>query len=49
MPANESIAPAVTATGGETPWRWKNRMLTAIRASAEGSATFMNPIASCIA
>ena len=49
LPANESIAPAVTATGGEMPCRWKNRMFTAIRAIDDGRARFMNPTASCIA
>jgi hypothetical protein len=39
--ANESIVPDVTATGAERPWRWKKRMLTAIRARFDGSATFM--------
>jgi hypothetical protein len=35
---NESIAPAVTAVAGGTPWRWKNRMLIAMRARLEGRA-----------
>jgi hypothetical protein len=46
--ANESIAPDATAVGAERPCRWKKRMLTAIRARFEGSATFMYPVASCI-
>ena len=41
MLVNESIAPAVTAPAGGTPWRWKKRMLTAIRAKFEGNARFM--------
>ena len=41
VPANESIAPDVTAEAGGTPSRWKKRMLTAIRAKLEGSARFM--------
>ena len=48
LPANESITPAVTAAAGGTPWRWKKRTLIAIRAIDEGSARFMNPVASCI-
>ena len=47
--AKESIAPAATEVAAERPWRWKKRMLTAIRARLEGSATFMYPVASCIA
>lgn len=39
--AIESIAPDATAIGAEMPWRWKKRMLIAIRARFEGSATFM--------
>ena len=39
--ANESIAPAVTAAVGGIPWRWKKRMLIAIRAMLDGSARFM--------
>ena len=41
VPTNESIAPDATAVGAERPWRWKKRMLTAIRARFDGSATFM--------
>ena len=41
MLTNESIVPAVTAVAGATPWRWKKRMLTAIRARLDGSARFM--------
>ena len=37
----ESIAPDVIAIAGATPWRWKNRTLTARRAMLEGSARFM--------
>ena len=48
VPTNESIAPEATAIGAESPCRWKKRMLTAIRARFDGSATFMYPIASCI-
>ena len=39
--ANESIAPAVTAVVGGMPWRWKKRMLIAMRARLDGSARFM--------
>src|SRR5262245_14563495 len=39
--ANESITPDATAVGAESPCRWKKRMLTAIRARFDGSATFM--------
>jgi hypothetical protein len=39
--ANESIAPEAIAVAGVSPWRWKKRTLTAIRARFEGSATFM--------
>jgi hypothetical protein len=39
--ANESIAPEATAVGPDRPWRWKKRMLTAMRARFDGSATFM--------
>src|SRR5262249_6256526 len=49
VPANESIAPDATAVGAESPWRWKNRMFTAMRARFEGSAPFMYPVAGCIA
>ena len=37
---NESIMPAVTAVAGGTPWRWKKRMLIAMRARLEGRARF---------
>ena len=39
--AKESIAPAVTAAVGGMPWRWKKRMLIAMRARLDGSARFM--------
>ena len=37
----ESIAPDVIAIAGATPWRWKKRTLTAMRAMLDGSARFM--------
>jgi hypothetical protein len=49
VPANESITPEATAVGAVNPWSWKKRTLTAIRARFDGSATFMYPVASCIA
>jgi cytoskeletal protein RodZ len=39
--ANESIAPAVTAAVAGMPWRWKKRMLIAMRARLDGRARFM--------
>ena len=48
LPTKESITLAVTAAAGGIPRRWKKRMSTAIRATDEGSARFMNPVASCI-
>src|SRR5262245_42783748 len=39
--ANESITPDATAVGADSPCRWKKRMLTAMRARFDGSATFM--------
>ena len=39
--ANESIAPDATAVGADNPCRRKKRMLTAMRARFDGSATFM--------
>ena len=41
MLANESIAPDGDSRRRGTPWRWKKRMLIAMRAMLEGSATFM--------
>ncbi len=38
---NESIVPEVIAAAGGTPWRWKKRTLTAMRAKLEGRARFM--------
>ena len=37
----------MTAVAGARPWRWKKRMLSAMRAAADGSATFMYDVASC--
>ena len=37
-PLTPSSAPAAIAAPGGTPWRWKNRMLTATRAAADGMA-----------
>ena len=45
---NELTRPEVTAVAAATPWRWKKRTVSAIRAAAEGSATFMKQVASSI-
>ena len=47
FPANDSIAPAVTAAAPGSPCRWKNRMSTAILATLEGTARFRYDVASC--
>ena len=38
---SESIVPDVMAAAGGTPWRWKKRTLTAMRAMPDGKARFM--------
>ncbi len=47
LPTNESTRPDITAVAGARPWRWKKRTVSAMRAAADGSATFMNDVASC--
>jgi hypothetical protein len=49
LPANESIAPAVTASAPVKPWRWKKRMNTVIRASADGTPVRVREIVSDLA
>ena len=48
-PAKPSSAPAVNAGAGATPWRWKKRMLTAMRAALVGIAMLTYDTASCSA
>ena len=48
-PATPSRAPAASALPGGTPWRWKNRMLTAMRPALAGTARLMYDTASCSA
>ena len=36
-----SITPEATETVTLSPWRWKKRTVTAIRATLDGSAMFM--------
>ena len=46
-PAKPSSAPTAIADPGGTPWSWKNRMLTAMRAAMVGMAMLMYEMASC--